>query len=123
MVTCAEFPIVIITSNNERELPSPFLRRCLSYNVRPPERSEFIDIVESHLGRFEDKETEVQAQIQEQIGKLIDQIIERRNNKEHVATDQLLNAAYLLSQDKVELSQDLAEKILKKISNYDPRTK
>jgi MoxR-like ATPase len=29
-------PIVIITSNSERELPEPFLRRCVYYNIPDP---------------------------------------------------------------------------------------
>ncbi|HEU4889189.1 MAG TPA: MoxR family ATPase [Thermoanaerobaculia bacterium] len=29
-------PIVIITSNNERQLPDPFLRRCVFHRIEPP---------------------------------------------------------------------------------------
>lgn len=42
-------PIVIITSNSERNLPDPFLRRCIYYNVPFPTRDLMLQIV---LGRM-----------------------------------------------------------------------
>ena len=38
-------PIVIITSNSERALPDPFLRRCLFFDIPPPDRAEMAKIV------------------------------------------------------------------------------
>ncbi len=41
-------PIVVITSNNEKELPDAFLRRCFFHYIRFPDRETMEDIVEVH---------------------------------------------------------------------------
>ena len=41
-------PIVIITSNNEKELPDAFLRRCFFHYIRFPEMDTLKQIVEVH---------------------------------------------------------------------------
>ena len=41
-------PIVIITSNNEEELPDAFLRRCFFHYIRFPEEAVMRDIIEVH---------------------------------------------------------------------------
>ena len=41
-------PIVIITSNNEKELPDAFLRRCFFHYIRFPEMETLKQIVEVH---------------------------------------------------------------------------
>ena len=41
-------PIVVITSNNEKELPDAFLRRCFFHYIRFPERETMEEIVEVH---------------------------------------------------------------------------
>ena len=41
-------PIVIITSNNEKELPDAFLRRCFFHYIRFPDRETMEMIVQTH---------------------------------------------------------------------------
>ncbi|MEO7773471.1 MAG: MoxR family ATPase [Steroidobacteraceae bacterium] len=41
-------PIIIITSNNERELPDAFLRRCFFHYIRFPDRETMNRIVDVH---------------------------------------------------------------------------
>jgi len=41
-------PIVLITSNNEKELPDAFLRRCFFHYIRFPDRETMMRIVEVH---------------------------------------------------------------------------
>jgi MoxR-like ATPase len=41
-------PIMIITSNNEKELPDAFLRRCFFHYIRFPERETMEEIIEVH---------------------------------------------------------------------------
>jgi MoxR-like ATPase len=43
-------PIVIITSNSEKDLPDAFLRRCIYYNIPFPESERLIEIVANCLG-------------------------------------------------------------------------
>jgi len=42
-------PIVIITSNNEKELPDAFLRRCFFHYINFPNRDTMISIVDVHF--------------------------------------------------------------------------
>ena len=42
-------PVVIITSNNEKELPDAFLRRCFFHYIRFPDRETMERIVQSHF--------------------------------------------------------------------------
>jgi MoxR-like ATPase len=44
-------PIVIITSNQERQLPEPFLRRCLYYYLEFPQTEELKEIIYSRFGK------------------------------------------------------------------------
>jgi MoxR-like ATPase len=41
-------PVVVITSNNEKELPDAFLRRCFFHYIRFPDRDTMARIVEVH---------------------------------------------------------------------------
>ena len=41
-------PIVVITSNNEKELPDAFLRRCFFHYIRFPDRDTMERIVQAH---------------------------------------------------------------------------
>jgi MoxR-like ATPase len=47
-VKAAQRPIVIITSNNEKELPDAFLRRCFFHYIKFPEPETMARIVEVH---------------------------------------------------------------------------
>lgn len=42
-------PLIIITSNDEKELPDAFLRRCLFYYIRFPDKERLKSIVEINL--------------------------------------------------------------------------
>ena len=48
-VKAAQRPIVIITSNNEKELPDAFLRRCFFHYIRFPDAETMQAIVEVHF--------------------------------------------------------------------------
>ena len=47
-------PIVIITSNAEKELPDAFLRRCIFHYISFPEREQMEEIVHAHFEHLED---------------------------------------------------------------------
>ncbi|WP_281968175.1 AAA family ATPase [Roseovarius nanhaiticus] len=47
-IRAAQRPIVIITSNNEKELPDAFLRRCFFHYIRFPDMDTMRRIVEVH---------------------------------------------------------------------------
>jgi MoxR-like ATPase len=47
-VVATRRPIVVITSNNEKELPDAFLRRCFFHYIRFPDRETMTRIVDVH---------------------------------------------------------------------------
>ncbi len=49
MVRAKHRPLVIITSNNEKELPDAFLRRCFFHYIRFPDKATMEDIVKVHF--------------------------------------------------------------------------
>ncbi len=49
VVKARQRPLVIITSNNEKELPDAFLRRCFFHYIRFPDRDTMARIAEVHF--------------------------------------------------------------------------
>ncbi|HEY8099564.1 MAG TPA: MoxR family ATPase [Burkholderiaceae bacterium] len=49
MVTAKHRPLVIITSNNEKELPDAFLRRCFFHYIKFPDKDTMQQIVDVHF--------------------------------------------------------------------------
>jgi MoxR-like ATPase len=45
-------PILILTSNSEKSLPEPFLRRCIYYDIPFPYPGRLTEIVEARLGSY-----------------------------------------------------------------------
>ena len=48
-------PIVIITSNAEKELPDAFLRRCIFHYIEFPNQEKMEEIIKVHFGDVEEK--------------------------------------------------------------------
>jgi MoxR-like ATPase len=48
-ITATERPIVVITSNNEKELPDAFLRRCFFHYIKFPDRATMQAIIDVHF--------------------------------------------------------------------------
>jgi len=108
------FPIIIITSNGERDFPPAFMRRCLHHDMKLPNEARLIEIVIKHLELTEDDEN------LETIEEIVKEFIIKRdgldNNrqKNELATDQLLNALYLRLNDEVNLNLNQSQ-ILKDV--------
>ncbi len=54
-VRATKRPIVVITSNNEKELPDAFLRRCFFHYIRFPDKETMLKIVESHYPKIKQR--------------------------------------------------------------------
>ena len=52
-ITAKERPIVVITSNNEKELPDAFLRRCFFHYIKFPDRETMQAIIDVHFPDIE----------------------------------------------------------------------
>ena len=48
-IVAHQSPIIIVTSNDEKELPNAFLRRCIFCYVEFPKENELIEILNAHL--------------------------------------------------------------------------
>ncbi len=48
-ITAKQRPIIIITSNNEKDLPDAFLRRCFFHYIQFPDQETMADIVKVHF--------------------------------------------------------------------------
>ncbi len=48
-IAAKERPIVVITSNNEKELPDAFLRRCFFHYIKFPDRETMLSIIDVHF--------------------------------------------------------------------------
>lgn len=53
-VRAKERPIVIITSNAEKELPDAFLRRCIFHYITFPDREQMTEIIHAHFENLEE---------------------------------------------------------------------
>lgn len=115
-VQCNVFPFVVLTSNGERDFPPPFLRRCIRLDMGQPNADELAEIVKRHLDALD---SDVLSKAQP----LIDAFVEKRA-REALATDQLLNAVYMLLQegtpqfnkDDKLTDHDLIDRLLKPLS-------
>lgn len=105
-VICDEFPLVILTSNGERDFPPPFLRRCVRLTMEEPDGDRLKQIVNAHLQQQQAQDTqdgqEVHVLSTENIEKLIADFVKKRNDRSrgNLATDQLLNAIYLVMRER-----------------------
>ena len=98
-VTCNAFPLIILTSNGEREFPPAFKRRCVLVELKPPETSqELTEIVNKHLAEV----IAENGEFPETAAKIIGDFFERARSGTQLANDQLLNAIYLCHQAALE---------------------
>jgi MoxR-like ATPase len=51
--TAAVRPVVVFTSNSERQLPDPFLRRCVFHRIEFPDGARLRTILQERLGHLE----------------------------------------------------------------------
>lgn len=85
-VQCRYFPIVVLTSNGERDFPPAFLRRCVRLHLEPPGPGKLARIVRRRLG--------VDIEDNSEYRELVQSFLDRAEDGD-LATDQLLNAIQL----------------------------
>ncbi|MFF4527923.1 AAA family ATPase [Streptomyces sp. NPDC001407] len=83
-VRCTTFPLIVLTSNGERDFPAALLRRCIQLDLEPPGEEQLTAMVRAHLG------DEAVGDGDELIQRFLD-----REPGEVIAADQLLNALFL----------------------------
>ena len=98
-------PVIIITSNNEKELPDAFLRRCFFHFIQFPDRETMTRIVRVHHPDI--KEKLVQAALE-----IFFEIRELPGLKKRPSTSELIDWLKLLMSDDIpdEILQDRDQK-------------
>lgn len=126
-IQCNKFPFIILTSNGERDFPPAFLRRCLRLDIKEPKQEELEHIVKAHFLDKEDKNNEKdknaipEAELLEKTKELIEQFLEKRDNKQDdLATDQLLNAIYIMTRKYAPTGQNKDELIKQLFKSLNP---
>lgn len=74
-------PLIIITSNRERELPNTFLRRCIVLEIPPPTPSQLVELATTVFKRQDNEFFE----------EIANQLVNLRG-KEHLSTAEFLDA-------------------------------
>jgi len=112
IVHCTEFPIVIMTSNGERDFPPAFMRRCLQVDMPKPNLELLKDIVKSHFDDSDDPE------LFNKVTDVTEKLIEDFLSEKGLAIDQLLNAIYVRANVNNTFLDDkeLKELLLKRLS-------
>ena len=105
-VTAKHRPVVIITSNNEKELPDAFLRRCFFHYIRFPDRETMERIVHAHF-------PDIRRELAREALNVFFQIREVPGLKKRPATSELLDWLKLL------MIEELPPEALR---SEDPRT-
>ncbi|MBL6951104.1 MAG: MoxR family ATPase [Alphaproteobacteria bacterium] len=104
-VTAVNRPIVMITSNNEKELPDAFLRRCFFHYIRFPERDTMQEIIDVHY-------PEIQKTLVREALNVFYEVREVPGLKKKPSTSELLDWLKLL------MSDDISPEVLR---NKDPK--
>lgn len=95
-------PIVIITSNAEKELPDAFLRRCIFHYIEFPDRDKMEEIVRVH---FDDIDRKLLDQAMEAFYKIRDM----RDIQKKPSTSELLDWLQALMLSGIEVEQIVKE--------------
>jgi MoxR-like ATPase len=116
-VQCGAFPIVIMTSNGEREFPPAFYRRCLRVEMPAPTVPSLQPIVQAH---FQQNDPTGWTGAEENLIPVIEDFL-RKDGEGARATDQLLNAIYLMTRPDRPSEEEMKrlQKLLFKRLNED----
>jgi MoxR-like ATPase len=115
-VRCCQFPIVVMTSNDERDFSPAFKRRCLSTEMPLPSEDQLMMILHSHFNSLApDFWSEHEAKLKNLIHDFIKKGEKDNKDRHGRATDQLLNYIHLFSEDPQFRPTDPALKQLEEI--------
>jgi MoxR-like ATPase len=107
MIRARQRPVVIITSNNEKELPDAFLRRCFFHYITFPDADTMADIVEVHFPGLK-------AELLREALKIFYDVRDTPGLKKKPSTSELLDWIKLLLNEDMDPS-DLRERDTKKL--------
>lgn len=92
MVSAVQRPVVIITSNNEKDLPDAFLRRCFFHFLDFPDQATMEQIIQVHFG-------DVKERLVQDALKVFFKLREVKGLKKMPSTSELIDWLKLLMSD------------------------
>jgi MoxR-like ATPase len=110
------FPVIVLTSNEERAFSAPFLRRCVRFTMPTADAETLRNIVRRHLN--DEAATAERTEI-EDFAKRIEDFAKRLEGKAPLAINQILEFVYLVTGDsppESESRKKLADILLKELS-------
>lgn len=93
-IKAAQRPVVIITSNNEKELPDAFLRRCFFHYIQFPDADTLKAIVEVHFPNIE-------AELMRDALEVFFEVRDVPGLKKRPSTSELIDWLKLLASDRL----------------------
>ncbi|MEU7072296.1 AAA family ATPase [Streptomyces narbonensis] len=114
-VSCTEFPVVVLTSNGERDFPPAFLRRCVRLEIAPPDENKLAHMVAAHLPLRDEGDLAKRRRL------IATFLRKQRDESADLANDQLLNALHMAASSLWEEADgpDLIERRLLRPLNGD----
>lgn len=111
-IVCDDFPLVVLTTNGEREFSPAFKRRCLTLRMQRPDEAKLREVMAMHFPTgWESVSSNAQlAAFMQKIG-----------SGNQVAVDQLLNAVYLTMSPidvKPENHQIIQQSVLRSLTEF-----
>ena len=96
LISARHRPVIIITSNNEKELPDAFLRRCFFHYIRFPDKETMNQIVDVHFPG-------IKKQLLQQALEVFFELRETPGLKKKPSTSELLDWLKLLLAEDIPL--------------------
>ncbi len=96
LISAKHRPVIIITSNNEKELPDAFLRRCFFHYIRFPDKEAMNQIVDVHFPG-------IKKQLLQQALEVFFELRETPGLKKKPSTSELLDWLKLLLAEDIPL--------------------
>jgi len=96
LISAKHRPVIIITSNNEKELPDAFLRRCFFHYIRFPDKETMNQIVDVHFPG-------IKKQLLQQALEMFFELRETPGLKKKPSTSELLDWLKLLLAEDIPL--------------------
>jgi len=103
-------PLVVITTNEERELPAAFVRRCVVLHLEPPkDADELLAIARLHFAEPEDPDAPLaltDARIKQIAGRFL--VLREATHERHLSTAEFLDAIDAATDLEIDLVGDKA---------------
>ncbi|RLK61722.1 AAA family ATPase [Actinokineospora cianjurensis] len=107
-VACTEFPFIVLTSNDERDFPPAFLRRCVRFTMPKPGVVELRRIVAAHL--------DVDP-LSQPVSELVAAFAQRLEDNDVLAVDQLLNVIHVVTGPGGADTESLRDLLLRSLNH------